>query len=67
VITYTGFAERRQTRMISGPLPCPIYRSTAWNSASAAYPLAMYVVISLDASNRFFSKSPARVVLGADF
>jgi hypothetical protein len=52
--------------MISGPLPCPIYRSTAWNPAPTAYPLALSVGISLDASNLFFSKSPAWVGLGAD-
>jgi hypothetical protein len=31
------------------------------------YPLAMSAKISLDAGNRFFSKSHARVSLGADF
>jgi hypothetical protein len=39
----------------------------ARNPALAAYPLAMSVRISLGGCKRFFSKSHARVGLGADF
>jgi hypothetical protein len=53
--------------MISGPRPCPICRPRARTLPLAAYPLAISVGIFLDGPNRFFSKSHARVGLGADF